>query len=1530
MKQTNKNRTSHVQIRRPDRNRTKTITIVLLFQFIIFQCKESKAQLTTGNIVVEQVGDGTAALSSAATKVQLLQFSTAGLAQTGTGFFGSTGTPSSAPYNLVETGSGTSNGYLSLSSDKSFIVVSGYNGASGTAGIASSNAATNGRTIGKAFPNGTLTANGTFNALTANNYRSIVSNGSAYWLTGAAGIVYTATDITSGIATTATTIFGTNTRNGLIFNNTLFVSTSSSSFNGAGSNLGIYQVGTFNTLPTSLVAAGTATNIINSTSTGSPYAFAFSPNGLICYVADDRVIASGGGIQKWIYSGAFSTTTGWSGGTWSLAYTLNPSTGAATTFGARGLTVDFSGSNPILYATTTETALNRVVKITDGGASSAATLLATATANNIFRGICFAPATPCSNTTSSTSVTSCNSYTWANNNTTYTLSGTYTKTALIGSGPCMNTDTLKLTINNSNNSSLTQTACNSYSWNGTMYTTSGTYYNYTTGLTNCADTATLSLIVNHSNNSSTSQTACNSYTWNGTTYTASGTYYNYTTGSTNCADTASLSLIVNQSNNSSTSQTACNSYTWNGSTYTASGTYYNYTTGSTNCLDTATLVLTVNHSNNNSVSQSATGQYTWNGTTYTVGGTYYHYSTGSANCADTATLILTIIPLGSFSLNVAIDQLISCFGYNNGSIQADATPTGSYSYSLDGGTMTNATGFFDNIAPGSHTVCATDGFNTVCSTIVMTQPNALTVNLVTDETVSCLGNDGALTAIVTGGTTIIQPYLTTWSNAVNTSSIYSLSVTGLSATTYTVTVEDDNNCLASATATVGLTPAVVVSATATTIACFGGSSIITPTTSGGTGTISTSIDGGSFTVSAGTYTLTATDAKGCTATTVITVNEPSQISGSSSLIVCDSYSFGGVTYTTSGAYTHTFTAANSCDSIHTLNLTINYSTSIGNSNATACDSYTWNGSTYTTSGTYTYTFLNASGCMNMAILDLTLGNSTSMGNLTTSACDTYTWNGSTYTASGIFTFTSLNASGCSNTATLNLTLGNSTTIGNLTTNACDTYSWNGTTYTATGIFTFTTLNASGCTNTATLNLTLGNSTTNGNITTSACDTYPWNGNTYTTSGIYTSTSLNASGCTNTATLNLTLGNSTMNGNLTTSTCDTYTWNGSTYTVSGIYTFTSLNVSGCTNTATLNLTLGNSSTNGTLTTSACDSYTWNGSTFTVGGTYTFTSLNASGCTNTATLNLAIGNSTSTSQTVNSYISYTWANSGITYTASGIYTVTSVNASGCLHSATLNLTILTGVSIAPKVILSGAFDISTGLMYDSLRVNNLIPMTEPYSVAPFMKPQVAGPGGETVSAQTLAIPGNDAIVDWVFVELRSASNSSTLVATKRALLQRDGDIVNADGTSPLFFNGVAGGNYFVSIKHRNHLGVMSASSIALAFAPTSIDFTSPSFAVYTNPSIANAPRKIQGSLATLWPGDANNNKNVKYNGLSNDKEAVLLAVGAGSVNNVVSGYRSEDVNLDGKVKYNSTDNDRTVIGAQVGVANPNTIISQHTPN
>jgi hypothetical protein len=235
---------------------------------------------------------------------------------------------------------------------------------------------------------------------------------------------------------------------------------------------------------------------------------------------------------------------------------------------------------------------------------------------------------------------------------------------------------------------------------------------------------------------------------------------------------------------------------------------------------------------------------------------------------------------------------------------------------------------------------------------------------------------------------------------------------------------------------------------------------------------------------------------------------------------------------------------------------------------------------------------------------------------------------------------------------------------------------------------------------------------------------------------------------------------------------------------------------------------------------------------------------------------------------------------------------------------------------------------GLMRDDLRTGvnaggtNLIPSSEPYTALGF-----TGVSVNPALTPSFATTGNNAIVDWVLVELRSAANSTTVVARQAALIQRDGDVVDIDGVSTLrIFAAVD--NYYIALRHRNHLGVMSASTLALSGTgiPASIDFS----LTTTATSGTNAQVTI-GTKRLLWAGNANINSDLSANilnarviaqGSMSDRSRVLRSV-INDTNNTTrsnlyalsKGYTSSDINLDGKIVVTGTTSDNDYIASIV---------------
>ncbi|HVM47988.1 MAG TPA: hypothetical protein VMU04_08170 [Candidatus Acidoferrum sp.] len=315
---------------------------------------------TTRDLAVVRIGDGSGTLSSAGTAVFVDEFSPSG------GLVQSIALPTNGSSAFVTSGSASSEGALMRSPDASVLCLAGYSTNAGTASIAGTASASVPRAAA------TLNAGGIFSiaAITTtqfsgNNLRSAATDGANdFWAGGAvSGVCYLGT--TAAAATIQSTLANTRVVN--IFNGNLYFTSA------AGGGLGLYSLDGLPVAPSAV-----STNILTGTGS-SPYGFALNPAGTVAYIADDRAIASGGGIQKWTNSG----------GAWSLAYTLG--TGAGSTNGARGLTADFSGANAVIYATTTESSTNRLIAVADTGSTAVATTLATAAANTVFRGVAFTP-----------------------------------------------------------------------------------------------------------------------------------------------------------------------------------------------------------------------------------------------------------------------------------------------------------------------------------------------------------------------------------------------------------------------------------------------------------------------------------------------------------------------------------------------------------------------------------------------------------------------------------------------------------------------------------------------------------------------------------------------------------------------------------------------------------------------------------------------------------------------------------------------------------------------------------------------------------------------------------------------------------------------------------------------------------------------------------------------------------------------------------------------------------------------------------
>ena len=249
-----------------------------------------------------------------------------------------------------------------------------------------------------------------------------------------------------------------------------------------------------------------------------------------------------------------------------------------------------------------------------------------------------------------------------------------------------------------------------------------------------------------------------------------------------------------------------------------------------------------------------------------------------------------------------------------------------------------------------------------------------------------------------------------------------------------------------------------------------------------------------------------------------------------------------------------------------------------------------------------------------------------------------------------------------------------------------------------------------------------------------------------------------------------------------------------------------------------------------------------------------------------------------------------------------------------------TVTDGVVPDIKVLMEGPYDPVGGKMDDDLRAAGLIPVNEPFTALGFT--HAGGGGGEAIANGLLAVSGDNAVVDWVFIELRSAGQPGQVLATSSALVTRTGQVVSVTG-APVRLP-LQNGSYYVAVRHRNHFGCMTANPVALTGNPTTIDFRTASTATWGTDA-----RKINGATTLLWAGNVLRNANLLYVGANNDRDPILSVIGGSVPTNTLSGYLQEDANLDGVAKYTGGANDRDIILSNIGGSVPTATRTEQLP-
>jgi hypothetical protein len=769
----------------------------------------------------------------------------------------------------------------------------------------------------------------------------------------------------------------------------------------------------------------------------------------------------------------------------------------------------------------------------------------------------------------------------------------------------------KITVSEIIRIELARTICegDQYELGDNSYGLTGVYNETFTSSLGCDSIVTLNLTVNPVKRTNIDAVLCQGeqVIVGGQVYTESVTNEVITLQtSTGCDSIITLNLIVLKQDTLVTDRSICaGDYAEiGGQRFTSSGTYY-IPFQNNQCTGIVQLNLTVNVPTASTVTRTiCEGESTTvAGQVYSTTGTYVVNTSNTQGCDSVITLNLTVTPKS----NVTLDRTI-CIGQSV-TIGAN-TYYASGTYNI---TLSNSTGCDSNITLNlvvlgngdttkvSQTIC--EGESTTVGGQTFTTAG---VYYIASSNGQCSDVTELTLSVNSASAVTIKEALCSGQSIVVGNQTFSTSGT------YTITLQNTTGCDSVVTLILNIFDGGSKTQVDSTI-CFGGS---------------VTYAGQTF-FQTGIYQIIyPTDICRDTLLLNLTVNPEIKVTIARTICEGDQYELGDNSYGLTGVYNETFTSSLGCDSIVTLNLTVN-PVKRTNIDAVLCqgEQVIVGGQVYTESVTNeVITLQTSTGCDSIITLNLiVLKQDTLVTDRSICAGDYAEIGGQIFTSSGTY-YIPFQNNQCTGIVQLNLTV-NVPTASTVTRTICEGESTTvaGQVYSTTGTYVVNTTNAQGCDSTVTLNLTV-NPITNSTIDRTIClgETVTVGTQTFNITGTYNVTLINAAGCDSNVTLNLVvLGNGdTTKVSQTICEGESTTVGGQTFTTAGVYYIASSNGQ-CSDVTELTLSV-NSASAVTIKEALCSgqSIVVGNQTFSTSGTYTITLQNSTGCDSVVTLILNI--------------------------------------------------------------------------------------------------------------------------------------------------------------------------------------------------------------------------------------------------------------------------------------------------------------------